>query len=47
MRVHVLDHAVHERLRDKATGCVYQRSCFHALGRDGVAERIEEFYRPL
>ncbi len=44
VRVHVLDQAVHERVHHDGLGCVFQRSCFHALGGAGIAERVAAHY---
>lgn len=47
VRFHLLDNAVHENLRDERTGSIHQRSCFHALGPEGVTARFDSYYRPL
>lgn len=47
VRFSVLDNASHETTLERQTGHVFQRTGFHALGEDGIAVLIEDYYRPL
>ncbi|MFI5883557.1 hypothetical protein [Streptomyces sp. NPDC051554] len=42
-----LDNAPYEFVKDRETGNRYQRTYAHALGEQGIADQIDNLYRPL
>ncbi|MFD7498952.1 hypothetical protein ACFV8T_42875 [Streptomyces sp. NPDC059832] len=42
-----LDNAPHDIVLDPETHHAYQQTYFHALGKDGVANLIDGYYRPF
>jgi hypothetical protein len=45
VRFSALDNAPHEVTLDPETHRAYQITYFHALGKDGVADLIDRYYR--
>lgn len=47
VRFSALDNAPHDLTLDPETHHAYQQTYFHALGKDGVADLVEGYYRPF
>ncbi len=47
VRFPALDNAPYDITLDPETHHAYQQTYFHALGKDGVADLIEGYYRPF